>query len=709
MCDPRDFFLSLFPTWPAGAFAEVRAIQSGKVEQHWERSATAIVDLAARLAPTHEVYFGVNLRRGKNGKKEGVASVGAVHVDIDMPLADAINALKKIPLDPSAIIGSGAGAHAYWFLVEPFEIDSVDDRIRVESINRGLAHALGGDLAAWDISRVLRVPGTISHKRGGARVDLLELHADRRYNLSDFEEWGLDAPEGVEPADFSSAEVDSEEALARAESNGLPVKTWRLITEGHPAGSDRSRGDFRVCCDLVRAGLSDDEIRAVFRSYLVGEKYREPNMGDRYLGLTLGKARRERQTGSGEPAETKDAGARSEALRHAKAVVNKWLLIDDDRVVDVVLAVPVANAAAGDPVWVIIVAASSSAKTELIRGLNECPQVYALSTFTDRTFASGYQNPQQTSLLHKLRSGQTLTLKDFGSILSMRPDAKTEVLGQLREIYDGRYRKAFGTGQELVWEGRLGLLTASTPAIEKHHGVIGELGERFLWFRLLTPEDYRAAIADLALEDSGQEEQMRTEIAEAFRDVIGDVDPEAVNAVTCPAEIKAKLGVAANVATWLRTPVARDFRDKSIDYTPLAEGPARMAKALLRLGKGLATVRGEDAIDDDVADLLIKVALDSIPPKRLGAVRYLAALDSWERTRKIALRLRLPTSSATYLLEDLAALDVVEKRVERKDDADEGTGDGEPPAETEGKAFEWRLRDVIADLLAQLEVPGERE
>jgi len=701
----QAFLMALFPEWPAGVFAEVRALKDEVWTQHWERSATGILDRARRLSPTHDVYFGVNPRRGRNGTKDAVAYVGAFHVDMDCPLEDALDRLHSFPLAPSAVVSSGHGAHVYWLLTEPFTIESVDDVRRVEAINRGVANALHGDRGAWDASRVLRVPGTISYKRGGVPVELIEFDAALRYEPSDFEELGLDAlpSNNAPPVAFLDQEPDGGAAIAKAEANGLSARTWRLITQGHPPSTDRSSGDFGACCALVRSGLSDDEIRAIFKSHPIGAKYREADAGDRYLARTLGKAR---GAPTGANKHEKDPNAQRENLRRAKDVVRQWLLLDDDNVVDVVLAVPVANAAAGDPVWVIIVAASSSAKTELIRALSDCPQVYALSALTDRTFASGFQNPQQTSLLHKLRTGQTLTLKDFGSILSMRPDAKAEVLGQLREIYDGKYRKAFGTGQELAWEGRLGLLTASTPAIERHHGVIGELGERFLWFRLSTPESQRAAIANVALEETGQEAQMREEIAKAFLDVIGDIDPETVNAVICPQEMKVKLAAAADLATWLRTPVTRDRFDKTIEYQPLPEGPARMAKALLRFGKGLAAVRGQDTIDSDIVELLVKVALDSVPPKRLAAVRHLAALDGWERTRKIGLRLRLPTSSATVLLEDLAALEVVAKRIERKDDHP-AAGGSESEDAGEGRAFEWRLRDVIAGLLVQLELPGE--
>lgn len=661
----RDFLLAVFPDLPPGVFAEVRAFRDGRMQRYWFQSVSDLQNLATKLKGTSDVYFGVGARRGRNGKKEHVAYIAALWADIDAPLEDACGKLAAFPLPPSAIVASGYGVHAYWLLREPFSFSELEERDYAEARLRGLASRLGAD-SVWDLPRVMRVPDTVNHKNGEAPpVEIVEFHPSRRYNLSDFDEWALEA-ERAEAVEFEEP-ADALEAMRKAEANGLPARAWRLITEGHAAGADRSRGDFHACCDLIRAGLTDDEIRAVFRAYPIGEKYVEPGEGERYLCLTIGKARAQvtkDETAPEGATAPKDAEARRQALSQAKETVAAWLLLDDDRVVDVILATPVANSAPGDPVWVIVVAASSGAKTELIRGLHKCPQVYSLSSLTDRTFASGFGDPLQSSLLPKLKSGLTLTFKDFGSVLSMRPDAKAEILGQLREIYDGRYHKVFGTGRQLEWEGRLGFLTASTPAIERHHSVIGELGERFLWYRLDTPIEERAAIADVALEDTGRESEMRQEIAAAFFDVIGDIDPEEVTAITCEPQTKALIGAAANLATWLRTPVTRDRYDKTIDYQPLPEGPARMAKALLRLGKALAVVRGQETIDEDVAQLLVKIALDSVPPKRLDAVRFLRKSDGLSRTRTVALGLDLPTPTPTLLLEDLCALKALEKSVE---------------------------------------------
>ena len=76
--------------------------------------------------------------------------------------------------------GTGRNCHAYWLLTEPLERDEV------ERANRRLAHALGADAASADAARILRVPGTCSHKRQPPTpVEALRLDVDRRMPAAD--------------------------------------------------------------------------------------------------------------------------------------------------------------------------------------------------------------------------------------------------------------------------------------------------------------------------------------------------------------------------------------------------------------------------------------------------------------------------------------------------------------------------------------------
>ena len=172
-------------------------------------------------------------------------------------------------------------------------------------------------------------------------------------------------------------------------------------------------------------------------------------------------------------------------------VFERWLLLEDLTPVYAALGTVAANALPGDPVWLGLVAPPSSAKTEILNATTRLPGVVPAATLTLASLLSGTPAKQQArgakgGLLRQIGEQGLLVLKDFGSILSMRPDAKNELLAALREIYDGSWTRHLGTdgGKSLSWQGKVGMLFGVTGVIDQHHGVIGAMGDRFLLCRL---------------------------------------------------------------------------------------------------------------------------------------------------------------------------------------------------------------------------------
>ena len=54
-------------------------------------------------------------------------------------------------------------------------------------------------------------------------------------------------------------------------------------------------------------------------------------------------------------------------LAKMKKTIHKWLYIENDEIIDVMLGVYVANRFRTDPLWLIFIAPPSSTKTELLR------------------------------------------------------------------------------------------------------------------------------------------------------------------------------------------------------------------------------------------------------------------------------------------------------------------------------------------------------
>lgn len=72
--------------------------------------------------------------------------------------------------EPSALIHSGGGMHAYWLLREPYLLDT-DDRLQAAKIIQARwVGVVGGDGGAHDLCRVLRVPGSHNYKYDPPRL-----------------------------------------------------------------------------------------------------------------------------------------------------------------------------------------------------------------------------------------------------------------------------------------------------------------------------------------------------------------------------------------------------------------------------------------------------------------------------------------------------------------------------------------------------------
>jgi hypothetical protein len=154
---------------------------------------------AIALGRRTDVYVGCAPRTRRHGGRDAVERAFVLWADCDGEAAVA--ALAQFDPAPTIVIGSGSdtNCHAYWPLTEPLTRDEV------ERANRRLAHALGADPASADVARILRVPGTLSHKHDPpTRVDALRLEPGVRVNVADVV-GGLPDPPAPARAAFTPA------------------------------------------------------------------------------------------------------------------------------------------------------------------------------------------------------------------------------------------------------------------------------------------------------------------------------------------------------------------------------------------------------------------------------------------------------------------------------------------------------------------------
>ena len=164
------------------------------------------------------------------------------------------------------------------------------------------------------------------------------------------------------------------------------------------------------------------------------------------------------------------AGHRRRAANagRARGEFEDRLYLPDPGIVVVSLGAVAANHLPGDPVWLIVVGPPSSGKTEVLIAIAALPDVHRASTLTEAALLSGTPSKERAKgasggLLHEIGEFGLIVCKDLTSILSMRHDTQAEVLGALREVYDGQYTRQVGTegGRMLAGRARPGCSPAA--------------------------------------------------------------------------------------------------------------------------------------------------------------------------------------------------------------------------------------------------------
>ena len=154
-----------------------------------------------------DVYFSVGVserlfKAHERAKSADIVAIPALWVDID--IAGDAHAAKSLPpdynsarallpemLDPSMVVHSGHGLHAYYLFRELLDTRTDEERVAAEELLRRLQGAVRARAAehGWhvdsvpDLCRVLRVPGTL-YRKGGVVAEYSE---GLRYNAEDFD------------------------------------------------------------------------------------------------------------------------------------------------------------------------------------------------------------------------------------------------------------------------------------------------------------------------------------------------------------------------------------------------------------------------------------------------------------------------------------------------------------------------------------------
>ena len=212
------------------------------------------------------IYISPNRARDEESidwrlSKDDIGFIRAIYADIDpkkggdatgehfrAERARLMSLAKQLAEDatcpPSLIVDSGGGIQAWWML-NPHVPATQENKDRAESIGRTLKARYGGD-GVFDVSRVLRLPGTINipnaEKAAQGRAPALatippQFISNRWYTLDQIAEWAPPTPEKANPQDRPKSPIDWEavEADTYDELPAVLREKFEAYGRSHPA------------------------------------------------------------------------------------------------------------------------------------------------------------------------------------------------------------------------------------------------------------------------------------------------------------------------------------------------------------------------------------------------------------------------------------------------------------------------------------------
>lgn len=313
-----DLFNALFGDLVDGdgklaGWLSVFSMPSRKCRQ-FDNLATAH-EYCMQISATEDVYFGCSLltnRTNGRGTLNNVAAITSLWADVDFAMDGDTKArrssddfeklLAELPFPPSIIVDSGHGRHLYWLLAEPWMLSTESERSLAVSVSLGWQRVVqnAGSRLGWsidgvgDLTRVLRVPGTINHKNEDNQriVSILKYAPRAEYLVADFMPYSTEIQQpqrGVLSAIGSG--VISSERFAEMSVSQFFVDTWERRRHDLV---DQSASSYDLSLATIAAyhGCSDEEIATLLFQWRTkhGDRPEKARRLD-YIQRTISRAR----------------------------------------------------------------------------------------------------------------------------------------------------------------------------------------------------------------------------------------------------------------------------------------------------------------------------------------------------------------------------------------------------------------------------------
>jgi hypothetical protein len=204
--------------------------------------------LANQSAAGSDIYVGMNpIKDGAYSRtKENIKDIRHVYLDLDRNGDEALDTIRNSPEVPAPnfVLDTSPGKHQVVWKVSGFGQDEA------ESLLHSLANKFGGDLAATDSTRVLRLPGFANRKLPEEFIVQARQESDAVYTLREF--------------------VIDEDSPEAPRHFGEYKQRERTIPSDHKSQSER---DWAYAKRALARGDDPEEIIRRIADYRSGDKY----------------------------------------------------------------------------------------------------------------------------------------------------------------------------------------------------------------------------------------------------------------------------------------------------------------------------------------------------------------------------------------------------------------------------------------------------
>lgn len=324
--------------------------------------------------------------------------------------------------------------------------------------------------------------------------------------------------------------------------------------------------------------------------------------------------------------------------------------------------------------WMLLVGAPSSGKTDLVRLIKDTDISYYLDNLTQNAFISGERSTQQNKvhdLLPQLNK-KCLIIKDWTAIFSLDEKMTRKILGDLVGIYDKEFTKFSSRRGNISYNSTFAQLGAITPStLNKHSTYMNMVGPRFLCYSI--PETTQAEIDNsykiiFSNEDRSILEHQARKYASSYLKQLSqkqfekkELDLNMQQFFKTAAELVSRCrGIVSLQAASFRNENGEEVKYYDVGDIQI-ELPWRAVQQLIMLSQYLAFVSDRHTVDEDDLQIVKDVVMSSMPADRAQALRFIKQHAGEITAKELSSLSDRSTKTSRRLLDELCALGVLEK------------------------------------------------